>query len=38
VVDANARYAPENWLQRDASFPARGFDERTAAPTLSPQM
>jgi len=25
VVDAGARYAATNWLQRDASFPARGF-------------
>jgi len=25
VVDARARYSPANWLQRDASFPARGF-------------
>jgi phytanoyl-CoA hydroxylase len=25
VVDGNARYAQENWLQRDASFPVRGF-------------
>jgi phytanoyl-CoA hydroxylase len=24
-VDARARYSPANWLQRDASFPARGF-------------
>jgi phytanoyl-CoA hydroxylase len=25
VVEGNARYAPENWLQRDASLPVRGF-------------
>ncbi len=25
VVDGNARYARENWLQRDASLPVRGF-------------
>jgi phytanoyl-CoA hydroxylase len=25
VVDGNARYARENWLQRDASLPIRGF-------------
>jgi phytanoyl-CoA hydroxylase len=25
VVDGNARYAPENWIQRPASFPAVGF-------------
>ncbi len=25
VVDGSARYAPENWLQRDHAFPARGF-------------
>ena len=25
AVDARARYSPRNWLQRDASFPARGF-------------
>jgi phytanoyl-CoA hydroxylase len=25
VVDGTARYAPGNWLQRDASFPVRGF-------------
>jgi phytanoyl-CoA hydroxylase len=25
VVDGNARYAPENWIQRAASFPAVGF-------------
>jgi phytanoyl-CoA hydroxylase len=25
VVDARARYSAANWLQRDASFPARGF-------------
>jgi phytanoyl-CoA hydroxylase len=25
VVDGNARYAPENWLQRAAAFPAVGF-------------
>lgn len=25
VVDGNARYAPENWIQRPASFAARGF-------------
>jgi phytanoyl-CoA hydroxylase len=25
VVDGAAAYAPENWLQRDAGFPARGF-------------
>lgn len=24
-VDARARYSPRNWLQRDASFPARGI-------------
>ena len=24
-VDARARYSPANWLQRGASFPARGF-------------
>jgi phytanoyl-CoA hydroxylase len=24
-VDADARYAPTNWLQRDATLPARGF-------------
>ncbi|MBV8298891.1 MAG: phytanoyl-CoA dioxygenase family protein [Candidatus Eremiobacteraeota bacterium] len=24
-VDARARYSPRNWLQRNASFPARGF-------------
>jgi phytanoyl-CoA hydroxylase len=24
-VDARARYSPANWLQRDRSFPARGF-------------
>ncbi len=24
-VDANAVYAPKNWLQRDSSFPPRGF-------------
>jgi phytanoyl-CoA hydroxylase len=24
-VDARAHYSPENWLQRDPSFPARGF-------------
>jgi phytanoyl-CoA hydroxylase len=26
AVDARARYAPENWLQRDASFPVHGFE------------
>lgn len=25
VVDGAAAYAPENWLQRSAAFPARGF-------------
>jgi phytanoyl-CoA hydroxylase len=25
VVDGNARYAPDNWIQRAASFPAVGF-------------
>jgi phytanoyl-CoA hydroxylase len=25
VVDGNARYAPENWIQRAAAFPAVGF-------------
>jgi phytanoyl-CoA hydroxylase len=25
VVDGNARYAPDNWIQRPASFPAVGF-------------
>ena len=25
VVDGRARYAPGNWLQRSAAFPARGF-------------
>ena len=25
VVDGNARYAPDNWLQRDAALPVRGF-------------
>ena len=25
AVDGRAHYAPENWLQRDASFPAKGF-------------
>ena len=25
VVDARARYSPDNWLQRSAAFPARGF-------------
>ncbi len=25
AVDARARYSPANWLQRDASFPPRGF-------------
>jgi len=25
VVDGNARYAPDNWLQRPDNFPARGF-------------
>jgi phytanoyl-CoA hydroxylase len=25
VVDGNAQYAPENWLQRDAALPVRGF-------------
>jgi phytanoyl-CoA hydroxylase len=25
VVDGAAEYAPENWLQRDASLPVRGF-------------
>ena len=25
VVDGNARYAPDNWIQRDPSFPAVGF-------------
>jgi phytanoyl-CoA hydroxylase len=25
VVDARASYAPENWLQRDATLPVRGF-------------
>jgi phytanoyl-CoA hydroxylase len=25
VVDGNARYAPENWIQRPESFPAVGF-------------
>jgi phytanoyl-CoA hydroxylase len=25
AVDGRAAYAPENWLQRDASFPVRGF-------------
>lgn len=25
AVDARAHYAPENWLQREAAFPARGF-------------
>ena len=27
-VDANARYAPTNWLQRGEAFPARGFVDR----------
>ncbi len=38
VVDAGARYARENWLQCNASFPARGFETVTAAPALSQQM
>ncbi len=25
VTDGRARYAPSNWLQRDAAFPVRGF-------------
>ena len=25
ATDAQARYAPHNWLQRDASLPLRGF-------------
>ena len=25
AVDARTRYSPANWLQRDASFPVRGF-------------
>jgi phytanoyl-CoA hydroxylase len=30
AVDGGARYAPDNWLQRPASFPARGFVYRGA--------
>jgi len=26
VVDAGAHYAPDNWLERRASRPARGFN------------
>ncbi len=26
AVDGTARYAPENWLQREPAFPARGFE------------
>jgi phytanoyl-CoA hydroxylase len=26
VIDRNSRYPAENWLQRDASLPLRGFD------------
>jgi phytanoyl-CoA hydroxylase len=27
VIDRNSRYPAENWLQRDASLPLRGFDQ-----------
>jgi phytanoyl-CoA hydroxylase len=26
ATDARTEYSPRNWIQRDASFPARGFD------------
>ena len=26
AVDGGATYAPENWLQRDAALPVRGFE------------
>jgi phytanoyl-CoA hydroxylase len=26
ATDARAAYSPQNWIQRDAAFPARGFD------------
>ena len=26
VCDAATRYAPDNWIQRSAQFPVRGFD------------
>ncbi|MEW6760292.1 MAG: phytanoyl-CoA dioxygenase family protein [Pseudomonadota bacterium] len=26
ATDASSRYSPRNWIQRDASFPVRGFD------------
>jgi phytanoyl-CoA hydroxylase len=27
ATDARAEYSPRNWIQRDADFPARGFDQ-----------
>jgi phytanoyl-CoA hydroxylase len=26
VTDGASRYSPDNWIQRDAAFPVRGFD------------